>query len=312
MIKQKLYIRILLLGSLFVGGSFITNNAYGIECVGPDGCPNQIKKIHRFARHGSPDAQLLLAALYEDGNLIVRNDKKAFRWYRKASKNVKGISVAYFKVGVYYLLGKGTAKNVEKGLKNLSKAARHHHINSQLMLGSIYFDGDIVERDFAKSRYWFEQAAKRHDVKAAYALAQMNEYGIGGAKNIEQAKKWYLIAAVKGYKKAEQKIAQLNPSETEKQTIKKLVKIASLEDKNKGNIMTVYGNKMDEIQMMDLVLENISETSFYNSPGAGSHIPGHNCLDNRLNCAYITDDIMITRFMGLGSGRGVNGLGQLQ
>ncbi len=298
--KKLAFFKILVLSSIFVSGNFITNNAYGIECVGPDGCPKQIKKIHRFARNGSVDAQLLLAALYEDGNLIVRNDKKAFRWYRKATKNVKGISVAFYKVGVAYLYGKGTSINISKGIKHLTKAAEHHHVNSQLLLGFLNFKGEIVKKDLTKARYWFKRAAESKDARAAFALAQMSEFGLGGKKNMAEAKKWYIISAQKGYKNASQKIAQLQPKLASSEN-PKTMQVADNSDSgiDKGTIFTTYGNKMDEIQMMDIVLENIIESNQFNGPRTGSSIPGHGCGDERRNCVFLTDRDFINRFLGL-------------
>ena len=228
----------------------------------------------------------------------MQNDKKAFSWYRKATKNVKGISVAFYKVGVAYLYGKGTSINISKGIKHLTKAAEHHHVNSQLLLGFLNFKGEIVKKDLSKARYWFKKAAESEDARAAFALAQMSEFGLGGKKNMAEAKKWYLIAAKKGYKNASEKIEQLQLTPRKKS---KTMQVAtnSDSDTDKGTIFTTYGDKMDEIQMLDIVLENITESNLFSSSRTGSAIPGHGCGDERRNCVFMTDRDLINRFLGL-------------
>ena len=63
--------------------------------------------------------------------------------------------------------------------------------------------------------------------------------------------------------------------------------------------MTVYGNDMSEIQMMNLVLDNIKESHLYIRQSTGSHIPGHGCGDGMSNCNYATGQINIQRMLGL-------------
>lgn len=293
-------VRVKVLSILFSIFLMFPSVAFSVECVGVDTCPPQVKKIVKFARNGSPDAQLMLAALYDDGHLLVQDHQKAFKWYRKATRQPKKISVAYFKVGLAYLEGKGVEKDVEKGIKNVVFAARHHHTPSQMLLGLMYFQGDDVAKDLSKARYWFKEAAKSNDAKAAYAYAQMNEFGLGGAKNIQEARKWYLVSSARGYQRAMLRAEKLNPSQSEQQQAQQQVAAADQNNVNKGNILTVYGNQMNEMQMMSLVLDNIKESGFYSNVRTGSHIPGHNCLDDRMSCQYISDKISIQRLLGVG------------
>lgn len=293
MIRQALFIKIFLLSSLFVAGNFISSNVYGIECVGVDGCPKQLQRIHRFARFGSPDAQLMLAALYEDGNMVVQSDKKAFKWYKRATRN-KGPHLALFKVGEAYLYGKGVSQDTSKSIKFITRAAERHYVNAQLLLGLLYFQGDFVKQDMVKARYWFTQAAKseKKDVRAAFALGQMLEFGLGGKKDITGAKKWYLVAAVGHYKKALQKVKQFELTNIEN--------IAQLESNTanaveKGQVLTTYGNNMSEIQMMDLVLENIKASQLYGPQSIGSRIPGQSCGVNGSNCLIVNSPHFIDR-----------------
>jgi len=294
------FTKLVLFTFLVLGSSFFSNQVLGLECLNQDPCPKQVRKIVKYARNGSPDAQLMLAAMYEDGHILNKSPKKAFKWYRKATKQTRKISVAYFKTGVDYIYGKGTSKNIEKGMEQLTVAAKHHHIPSQLLLGSIYFDGDLVKQNFKKARYWFKESAKSHDARAAFAFAQMNELGLGGSKDLDQARKWYLISGARGYQKALDKAARLKVTDAEIKRVKAKIEIADKNNANKGNILTVYGNQMNEMQMMDLVLDNINESGFYSNIRTGSHIPGHNCLDDRRNCQYIKDPIAIQRILGVG------------
>lgn len=66
-------------------------------------------------------AQRRLAEIYEEGTIVPQDYKKAFKWYMETAKN--GDVDAMYKIGVYYLEGKGVKQNKEKAVACFEEAA---------------------------------------------------------------------------------------------------------------------------------------------------------------------------------------------
>lgn len=50
---------------------------------------------------------------------------------------------------------------------------------AQCRLGSLYYNGDDVERNLEKAKYWFENSAEQGDSDAQVSLGSMYLYGEG-------------------------------------------------------------------------------------------------------------------------------------
>jgi uncharacterized protein len=64
------------------------------------------------------------------------------------------------------------------------------HAHSQLMIGSLYFNGEGVAQDYAQAERWFERAANQGSADAALQLAQMYATGTGVAQDARLSKSW--------------------------------------------------------------------------------------------------------------------------
>ena len=61
---------------------------------------------------------------------------------------------------------------------------------SQFRLGSLYYNGDVVERNLEKAKYWFEKSAEQGDSDAQVSLGSMYLYGEGVEQDLEKARYW--------------------------------------------------------------------------------------------------------------------------
>ena len=120
--------------------------------------------LHRAeerAQAGSPNAQLLLAKVYEEGRGgLPRDLAVARRWTARAAE--AGEPAAMHNLAVYMVRGEG-------GSADLIGAAR-----------------------------WFERAAWAGVIDAQFNLGLLNESGRGVQKNLGEAYRWYSIAANAG------------------------------------------------------------------------------------------------------------------
>ena len=61
---------------------------------------------------------------------------------------------------------------------------------AQFRLGSLYYNGDGVERNLDKAKYWWEKAAEQGDSDAQVSLGSMYLYGEGVEQDLEKARYW--------------------------------------------------------------------------------------------------------------------------
>ena len=115
-----------------------------------------------LAVEGDPQAQFVLGSMYYKGSSGVRRDHAmAAKWYRTAA---------------------------EQG-----------HVNAQVNLGSLYFDGEGVPQDYAEAVRWYRRAADQGNVALAqYNLGVMYAHGKGVARDQGEAARWYRRAADQG------------------------------------------------------------------------------------------------------------------
>lgn len=90
------------------------------------------------------------------------------------------------------------AKDDEKALDWLRKAAEQGEAEAQLHLGAFYNEGAGVKPDATLSAYWWRKAAEQGMRDAQYLLGDLYENGRGVAADRQQAYAWYALAAAGG------------------------------------------------------------------------------------------------------------------
>ena len=83
------------------------------------------------------------------------------------------------------------------------KKAASGDAKAQSILGSMYFLGEEVPKDYAEAVKWWRLAAEQEDVSAQYYLGVMYDTGTGVPKEYAEAISWYRKAADQGYPSAQ-------------------------------------------------------------------------------------------------------------
>lgn len=130
-----------------------------------------VAALRAAAHDGDARAQNHLGALYEDGDLVVRNFGRAVFWYRKAA---------------------------EQG-----------DPRGQLNLGRMYRGGMGIQRDERRAAYWYRAAAEQGVPEAQFFLGLMRESGRGVERDPVQAWMWFRLAADQGDEDASFRRARL-------------------------------------------------------------------------------------------------------
>ncbi|EUD65642.1 hypothetical protein C922_03888 [Plasmodium inui San Antonio 1] len=99
-----------------------------------------------------------------------RNFSKAFEYISEASK--KNNALAQKELGIIYLYGYGTEKDVRKSIESFSKAAAAGDVESKCYLGYIYYFVD-EHKDVQKALNYLVEAAKHDYGEAFFFLAEI-------------------------------------------------------------------------------------------------------------------------------------------
>ena len=77
---------------------------------------------------------------------------------------------------------------------------------SQKKLGTCYYRGDGVSKDYEKAVEWYRKSAAQGYSIAQYNLGVCCQYGNGVPKDLEKAAEWYEKAAKQGYSPAQKNL----------------------------------------------------------------------------------------------------------
>lgn len=135
--------------------------------------PDTVKTFIAKAQDGTPEEQMRVARMYEDGQDVKKNDTTAFRWYKKAAD--RGNAEAEYKVALMYRWGKGTVKSSYQAAKWFQSAADHGHAKAQVKLGQMYQAGKGVAKNETMAFKLFLKAADQKDPEAEKILAELKE-----------------------------------------------------------------------------------------------------------------------------------------
>lgn len=216
------------------------------------GTKRDLNKAEKWARKlvemDREEGYLLLGALYDKGAGSRRNYAKAAEYYSKADRGRSDIGGTY-RLGMFYLEGKGVTADKKKGLRYLEEAADNQDIHAAFQLGMMYYEGKDVEQDDKKAFYYFEEATYQRSsgmfnfgpdlfgeaylpgqeytrgvgrlmdkdpnvhAEAYYMMGLMAERGRGVEKNRHLAMKYYESAIEENHQLAKQRLGILKALE---------------------------------------------------------------------------------------------------
>jgi TPR repeat protein len=215
------------------GGGGIMNQLgsiyqYGNTWLKPDGAQAAVWYQKAIAT-GNQVAMCNLAALYERGFGIPKDDTQAAGLYRKAADG--GNRQGMVGLGKMYLDGAGVARDPAQALIWFQKAATVGGAPVMWQVGKIY-EGDGT--DYSDAMVWYSKAALLGNSAAMFAIGSLYERGLGVPKDLSQASAWYSKASAAGYSQAAAKLASLGPVSSSPPTVNPatLIQQAKLSDSN--------------------------------------------------------------------------------
>lgn len=111
------------------------------------------------------------------------------------AKANSGDAAAQFDLGTLYMNGDGVQKDVQKAIDWYTKAGNQGDPDAEFNLGVMYDNGIGVAQDQKRAIDWYTKAARQGDKDAQARLAQMYFQGEGVAEDDKRAYQWIYLAA---------------------------------------------------------------------------------------------------------------------
>ena len=108
-----------------------------------------IHQLKTLANKGDSEAQFELGVIYDNGDQLPQDLKKAAYWYTKSAQ--QGHVDAQYNIGDMYRTGDGVTQDYGQAVQWLSKAADQGSIEAQNDLGYLYMEGIGVPQDYRKA-----------------------------------------------------------------------------------------------------------------------------------------------------------------
>lgn len=140
------------------------------------------------AEHGNRASQFKAGLYYLLGRGTQKDLKKAFEMFQKSAE--QGLARAQFYLAMHYENGDGVEKNYEKAFEWYSKAAEQNDWDAYNRLGVYYATGTCVEMNLNKAVEMYTTAAENGSIYGMKNLARCYEEGIGVEKDAEKAREW--------------------------------------------------------------------------------------------------------------------------
>ena len=187
---------------------------------------------HPISIKPGDDIKLALSdvALEADARLMTNDYSKAFKEYKKLAD--KGDDLAQYKLGDFYLEGKGTAANLNMAMAYWNRAAKQGNMNAckrlyehsltdtdkqqWLLKMAENGDGEAMlllaqrykeQKDWKQMSQWLQKAGNAGNYQAFYYIGEMYYYGNGYKQNYSRAYKYFNLAAAHGNTLAKERIA---------------------------------------------------------------------------------------------------------
>lgn len=176
--------------------------------IGVDAYKKAIPYLQYCANNGNFDCNFYLSKMYENGWGVVPDIEMRKKYLEKAVLGGSMQHIAKNNLGYYYW----SIKDYKTALKffNLSASMGDYGL-AYTNIGWLYYNGDGVEKDYAKAFQFFKTGEMKNDENLYYALGLGHCYSFGYGTNIdfEKALSYYRISASKKNARATARIGYM-------------------------------------------------------------------------------------------------------
>ncbi len=110
----------------------------------------------------------------------------------------QGDAESQFRLGSMYYHGQGVSRNYHEALDWYSKAAAQGNIQAEYAIGQLYYHAYGVSQDYVEAVHWYRRAADHGYARAQASLGGVYYRGNGVPKDYVEAVRWFRKAAEQG------------------------------------------------------------------------------------------------------------------
>lgn len=126
---------------------------------------------------------------------------------RKAAE--KGHLEAQYRLGSFNYSGEVSPKNLKEAFYWFRKAAEGGHPKAQGTVGEMYSFGIYVDKDYDEAFHWFTKGADQGDNLSLFSIAGLYHFGKGVEKDETKELKYLKLAYHQGYRDAQASLAHI-------------------------------------------------------------------------------------------------------
>ena len=150
----------------------------------------------KAADAGHEEAMLRLGLIYDDGEIVTKDDVQAAKWFEKSAE--AGNSTGMNNIAYAYRYGSGVQQDYKKAIYWYNKAVDAGNDVSMCNLARMYRDGEGTTQNYKAARKLYRLAVDLGNTDAMVELAGMYREGTGVPKNVSMAVDLYRKAAEAG------------------------------------------------------------------------------------------------------------------
>jgi len=206
--KKILLIILFLQLSSFTKIAFSADYEKGKEAYENEEYSTALIELEPLALWGNFKAQFYMGAMYDQGNGVEKDERKAMKWFRLSAE--QGYHKAQHNIGVLYYKGEGVGVDKKQAFKWISLASEDSEaIQSFSALGKFYKEGWGIEQDYKAAFKWYLKAAELGHEFAQIEVGELYEDGKGTLQDYESAIMWYKRSAEQGNQEAQNLLSNM-------------------------------------------------------------------------------------------------------
>lgn len=178
--------------------------------------PQSDDDIYDYRKKIETDKNLLDTPLEKENTLLVNQKAAEHTGFAHCPFNelleeaVNGDDEAQFEVGSRYFRGVGIKKNYKLAVKWFEKSANSGNPHAECGIAFCYYNGKGIKKNYKEALSWFIKAAEQGNAEAQNQIGVIYTKGKGTKKDLEQARLWFIKSSKNGFKKAEENLIKLD------------------------------------------------------------------------------------------------------
>ena len=178
--------------------------------------PQSDDDIYDYRKKIKTDENLLDTQLEKDNTLLVNQNATEHTSFAHCpfnellEKAVNGDDEAQFEVGSRYFRGVGIKKDYKLAVKWFEKSANSCNPDAECSIAFCYYNGKGIKKNYKEALSWFIKAAEQGNAEAQNQIGVIYTKGKGTKKDLEQARLWFIKSSKNGFKKAEDNLRKLD------------------------------------------------------------------------------------------------------